>query len=115
MLEPHLIVVRLIVVLITCRIRAQTAEMPDFYNKGEYDLSGFAVGVVKKDELIDGSRIRSGDVLLGIPSTGVHSNGFSLVRKYVRGREPAHALSHTHSRVQCADILGRLLFILYTA
>ena len=57
--------------------------MPDFYNKGEYDLSGFAVGIVKKNEVIDGSNIRSGDVLLGIPSTGVHSNGFSLVRKYV--------------------------------
>ena len=64
--------------------------MPDFYNKGEYDLSGFAVGIVKKDQVIDGSTIRSGDVLLGIPSTGVHSNGFSLVRKYVT---PARTLA----------------------
>ena len=55
--------------------------MPDFYAKGEYDLSGFAVGIVKKDELIDGKDIRCGDAVLGIPSSGVHSNGFSLVRK----------------------------------
>lgn len=59
----------------------ETAEMPDFYAQGEYDLSGFAVGSVKKDALIDGSKIAAGDVLLGLPSSGVHSNGFSLVRK----------------------------------
>ncbi len=57
--------------------------MPDFYAKGEYDLSGFAVGIVQKEDLIDGSNIQTGDVILGIPSSGVHSNGFSLVRKYV--------------------------------
>ncbi|MFC1485036.1 phosphoribosylformylglycinamidine cyclo-ligase [bacterium] len=59
----------------------ETAEMPDFYKKGEYDLAGFAVGVVEKDEIIDGSKIQEGDVLIGLPSTGAHSNGFSLVRK----------------------------------
>eukprot|EP00963_Diacronema_lutheri_P001067 scaffold68_cov340-Pavlova_lutheri.AAC.20 len=59
----------------------ETAEMPGFYPDGEYDLSGFAVGFVKKDHLIDGSKVQTGDILLGLPSTGVHSNGFSLVRK----------------------------------
>ena len=61
----------------------QTAEMPDFYADGEYDLSGFAVGIVKKDSVIDGRDIAAGDVLLGLPSSSVHSNGFSLVRRLV--------------------------------
>jgi len=56
--------------------------MPGFYAEGEYDLSGFAVGVVKKDKVIDGKNIAKGDVLIGLPSSGVHSNGFSLVRRY---------------------------------
>lgn len=59
----------------------ETAEMPDFYAEGEYDLSGFAVGTVKKDEVIDGKNITVGDVIIGLPSSGVHSNGFSLVRR----------------------------------
>ncbi|KAH9534885.1 hypothetical protein CY35_17G026300 [Sphagnum magellanicum] len=61
----------------------ETAEMPGFYAEGEYDLSGFAVGSVKKEDLIDGSTITAGDVLVGLPSSGVHSNGFSLVRKVI--------------------------------
>ncbi|KAJ4885192.1 hypothetical protein Rs2_35285 [Raphanus sativus] len=61
----------------------ETAEMPDFYAEGEYDLSGFAVGIVKKDSVINGKNIVAGDVLIGLPSSGVHSNGFSLVRKVV--------------------------------
>uniref|UniRef100_A0A2N9FRB8 phosphoribosylformylglycinamidine cyclo-ligase n=1 Tax=Fagus sylvatica TaxID=28930 RepID=A0A2N9FRB8_FAGSY len=61
----------------------KTAEMPDFYANGEYDLSGFAVGIVKKDSVIDGRDIVAGDVLIGLPSSGVHSNGFSLVRRVV--------------------------------
>ncbi|XP_011042794.1 PREDICTED: phosphoribosylformylglycinamidine cyclo-ligase, chloroplastic-like [Populus euphratica] len=56
----------------------QTAEMPDFYAEGEYDLSGFAVGIVRKDSVIHGENIVAGDVLIGLPSSGVHSNGFSL-------------------------------------
>lgn len=62
-------------------IGGETAEMPGFYAKGEYDLSGFAVGVVEKDKIIDGSRIRGGDAVVGIASNGLHSNGYSLVRK----------------------------------
>lgn len=59
----------------------ETAEMPGFYADGEYDLSGFAVGIVKKESVINGKNIEAGDVLIGLPSSGVHSNGFSLVRK----------------------------------
>lgn len=59
----------------------ETAEMPGFYDEGEYDMAGFAVGVVEKDNIIDGSKIAEGDVLIGLPSSGVHSNGYSLVRR----------------------------------
>ena len=61
--------------------------MPDFYAEGEYDLSGFAVGIVKKESVIDGKNIVAGDVLIGLPSSGVHSNGFSLVRRLVLLKE----------------------------
>lgn len=62
-------------------IGGETAEMPEFYSKDEYDLSGFAVGVVDKEKIINGSKIKEGDVIIGIASNGLHSNGYSLVRK----------------------------------
>ena len=61
----------------------EVAEMPSFYKEDEYDLAGFVVGVVDQDKIIDGSQIESGDKLVGIASSGVHSNGYSLVRKVV--------------------------------
>ena len=64
-------------------IGGETAEMPGMYQDGEYDIAGFTTGVVEKSRLIDGSKVKAGDVLVGIASTGVHSNGFSLVRKIV--------------------------------
>ena len=59
----------------------ETAEMPGFYQPGEYDLAGFSVGIVKNSEILDGKKVRPGDVLIGLKSTGFHSNGFSLIRK----------------------------------
>lgn len=62
-------------------IGGETAEMPGFYPVDEYDLAGFAVGVVDKDKILDNSKMKAGDVVIALPSSGVHSNGFSLVRK----------------------------------
>jgi len=61
----------------------ETAEMPGFYDEGKYDIAGFAVGIVDRLKIIDGSKIRDGDTLLGIASSGPHSNGFSLIRKVI--------------------------------
>ena len=61
----------------------ETAEMPGMYAGGEYDLAGFAVGIVEKKRIIDGSRVAAGDVVLGIASSGAHSNGYSLIRKVI--------------------------------
>ena len=65
-------------------IGGETAEMPDMYPPGEYDLAGFTVGAVEKSKLVDSSRLRAGDVLVGIASSGPHSNGYSLVRKILQ-------------------------------
>ncbi len=62
-------------------VGGETAEMPGMYAEGEYDIAGYTTGVVEKSKLIDGTKVKVGDVLVGIASTGVHSNGFSLVRK----------------------------------
>ncbi|MGN0995722.1 MAG: phosphoribosylformylglycinamidine cyclo-ligase [Candidatus Ventricola sp.] len=78
-------------------IGGETAEMPDFYQAGEYDMAGFTVGLVDREKSISGERVREGDVLVGIASSGVHSNGYSLVRRLVltEGRDlsaPVEAL-----------------------
>lgn len=82
-------------------IGGETAEMPGFYPVDEYDLAGFCVGMADKSNLIDGSKLKAGDVLVGIPSSGVHSNGFSLVRK---------VFNVTEERLnQYVDSLGKTL------
>lgn len=65
-------------------IGGETAEMPGFYPEGEYDIAGFSVGVVEKEKIIDGSNIKEGNVLIGIASSGPHSNGYSLIRKLIK-------------------------------
>lgn len=71
----------------------ETAEMPDFYPPGEYDLAGFAVGVVEQKKIINGQRVRPGDAVVGLASSGLHSNGYSLVRKVLLGDEGKKAES----------------------
>lgn len=66
-------------------IGGETAEMPGFYEDGEYDLAGFSVGIVDKENVINGSKVSEGDILIGIASSGIHSNGYSLVRKLFFG------------------------------
>jgi phosphoribosylformylglycinamidine cyclo-ligase len=71
-------------------VGGETAEMPGMYQGEDYDLAGFCVGIVEKDAIIDGSRTAAGDIVLGLPSSGPHSNGFSLIRKIldVAGADP---------------------------
>jgi len=70
-------------------IGGETAEMPGMYPEGEYDLAGFCVGVVEKDRILDGRSIRPGDAILGLASSGPHSNGYSLIRKILEHERPA--------------------------
>ncbi len=72
-------------------VGGETAEMPGMYQGGDYDLAGFCVGVVEKDEIIDGTRTRAGDAIIGLASSGPHSNGYSLIRKLLAaaGATPA--------------------------
>jgi phosphoribosylformylglycinamidine cyclo-ligase len=83
----------------------ETAEMPGFYQAGEYDLAGFCVGIVEKSQLLDGSQVQIGDVAIGLASQGVHSNGFSLVRKILSDR----ALSLSDRPALLEQSLGEVL------
>lgn len=67
----------------TALLGGETAEMPDMYPEGEYDLAGFIVGSVTEDRIVDGSQIEEGDIIIGLPSTGLHTNGYSLARKAI--------------------------------
>jgi len=67
----------------TALVGGETAEMPGFYKDGEYDIAGFTVGVVERSNVIDGSKVKTGDVIIALASSGIHSNGFSLVRKLI--------------------------------
>lgn len=76
-------------------VGGETAEMPGMYHEGDYDLAGFCVGVVEKSEIIDGSKVKVGDVLIALGSSGPHSNGYSLIRKVleVSGAKPSDELA----------------------
>jgi phosphoribosylformylglycinamidine cyclo-ligase len=83
-------------------IGGETAEMPGFYPSGEYDLAGFIVGVVDRNKIIDGSKIEAGDVLIGLPSNGLHTNGYSLARKLlfeVAGYSPEKYVNELKAKV----------------
>ena len=98
-------------------IGGETAEMPGMYTDGEYDIAGYTTGVVEKSKLIDGTKVKVGDVLVGIASTGVHSNGFSLVRKIIADNNiDLHSYSEelggvvgevllTPTRIYCKQVL----------
>jgi phosphoribosylformylglycinamidine cyclo-ligase len=91
-------------------IGGETAEMPGMYKKDEYDLAGFAVGVVEKSKIIDGARIRAGDQVIGLPSSGLHSNGYSLARKVFSAKEQkkySKALL-APTRIYTREVLGLL-------
>ncbi|MBK7864816.1 MAG: phosphoribosylformylglycinamidine cyclo-ligase [Archangiaceae bacterium] len=82
----------------------ETAELPGFYAPGEYELAGFAVGIVEKSEIIDGRTIFPGDAIIGLASSGIHSNGYSLVRKIIEGRPLDPALLEP-TRIYVKDVL----------
>jgi len=85
----------------------ETAEMPGFYQTGEYDLAGFCVGIVEKSKILNGSQVQLGDVAIALPSSGVHSNGYSLVRKIIKDGE--FAWSDTPDLLQGATLGETLL------
>lgn len=95
-------------------IGGETAEMPGFYKDGEYDVAGFSVGVVDKDKAIDGSKIKSGDKIIGIASSGIHSNGFSLARKVLlekSGWEPDTYVDELKSTIGHAMLTPTRIYV----
>ena len=92
----------------------ETAEMPDFYAEGEYDVAGFIVGVVDKEKIVDGKQIAAGDVLLALPSVGLHTNGYSLARKLffeVAGYEVSTRLDELHATIGEALLQPHLSYL----
>jgi phosphoribosylformylglycinamidine cyclo-ligase len=85
-------------------VGGETAEMPGMYHGGDYDLAGFCVGVVERSEVLDGSRVKAGDAIIGMASSGVHSNGYSLVRKLI-----AVAGADAHTQLAGQKLFDRLL------
>jgi phosphoribosylformylglycinamidine cyclo-ligase len=85
-------------------VGGETAEMPGMYHGTDYDLAGFCVGIVEKDAIIDGSKTHAGDVVLGLPSSGPHSNGFSLIRKILQ-----IAAAHVDADLEGVSLLDRLM------
>ena len=85
-------------------VGGETAEMPGMYHAGDYDLAGFTVGVVEKDRIIDGSKTRVGDVVIGLPSSGPHSNGYSLIRRLI-----AHTGADASTQVDGVALFDRLM------
>jgi phosphoribosylformylglycinamidine cyclo-ligase len=91
----------------TVLLGGETAEMPGFYGEGEYDLAGFIVGIVDEDRIIDGSRIMAGDKIIGLASTGLHTNGYSLARRAffdIAGMKPDDIIKETGTRI-AAELL----------
>lgn len=89
----------------------ETAEMPGFYPPKAFDLAGFSVGLIEPGQLIDGSQLQAGDVLLGLPSSGLHSNGYSLVRRLLEGRPTSPELIETlltPTRLYVKPVMGLL-------
>lgn len=83
----------------------ETAEMPDFYDEGKYDLAGFGVGVVDKKDIIDGKKIKEGDVLIGLSSTGAHSNGYSLIRRLVENFDDPFVVDGVDTKKTIGEVL----------
>src|ERR1041384_7969573 len=92
----------------------ETAEMPGFYQEGEYDIAGFIVGIVDREKIIDGKRITPGDVLLALPSAGLHTNGYSLARKLffeVAGYEPQTQIAEVNITAGEALLLPHVSYL----
>jgi len=85
-------------------VGGETAEMPGMYAAGDYDLAGFCVGVVEKDQIIDGNKTQAGDVLIALPSSGPHSNGYSLIRKLIQ-----HGNANEHTKLDNGLLYDALL------